>query len=126
MNRRGQTLVAFVIIVPVFVLLLAFVVDTGYLLKEATKLNSTTKTIIRTTYQDKNELNYDERVMKLYEENGIPFDNVEVIVRDNELKITNHYSIESIFGQIIGLKEYEIKLTLKGQKINGKLTISKE
>lgn len=118
MNHKGQTLVAFVIIVPVLILLLAFVVDTGYLLKEKTKLNSVTKTIIRTTYQDRYELNYKDKVVDLFSKNDIPVDNVLVTISDDDLKISNNYEIDSIFGKIIGLKEYKIKITLSSKEIN--------
>ena len=126
MNRNGQTLVAFVLIVPVFILLLAFVVDTGLILKESTKLNSVTKTILRTTYQERMNANYTERVINLFKKNDISFEKLEVTPSINEVKISNHYHVESVFGKIIGLKEYEIKLTLMAQEIDGELIIKKE
>lgn len=126
MNRKGQTLVAFVIIVPVFILLLAFVVDTGYLLKEATKLNSVSKTILRTTYQERMETAYSERVITLFEKNDIPVDSLELKVSNDAVQLNNAYSVESIFGKIIGLKEYRVKVTLKAQEINGDIVIEKE
>lgn len=126
MNRNGQTLVAFVIIVPVFILILAFVVDTGLILKEATRLNSVTKTILRTTYNERNRSDYKERVINLFEKNDVSVEKLEIVITSDEIKISNHCHVESIFGKIIGLKEYEIKLTLLAQEVNGELIIKKE
>ncbi len=127
MNNKGQTLVAFVIIVPIFILLLAFVIDTGYLLKEYTKLNSTTKTVLKNTYSKRLENNYYEKVENIFQKNNIPTANLEVITNDaNEITILNRYNINSIFGKIVGLKYYEIKANMHCLKESEKLIIEKE
>ena len=66
MNNKGQTLILFVLIVPVLLLLLAFVVDTGLLLKERTKINSITRTILKTTFENRFDENYNEKVVSLF------------------------------------------------------------
>lgn len=126
MNRNGQTLVAFVIIVPIFILLMAFVVDTGFILKEYTKLNSLSRTILKTNYQSRNETDYVEKIATLYKKNNIPIENLEVIVNDNEVKIINFYKIDSIFGKIIGIKNYDIKLEIVAYESEGKIIVEKE
>ena len=126
MNKNGQTLVMFVIIIPIFIILLAFVVDTGIILKNTTKLNSTTKTILKNTYDDRLNDNYYEKVKKLYEKNNIPTKNIQIEFNLDEVKITNEYYKPSIFGKIIGLKEYKIKTILKIKNKSGKLIIEKE
>ncbi len=126
MNKNGQTLVMFVIIIPIFIILLAFVVDTGIILKNTTKLNSTTKTILKNTYDDRLNDNYYEKVKKLYEKNNIPTKNIQIEFNLDEVKITNEYYKSSIFGKIIGLKEYKIKTILKIKNMSGKLIIEKE
>lgn len=126
MNRSGQTLVAFVIIVPVFILLMAFVVDTGFILKEYTKLNSTTKTILKTTYDERMQEDYKEQVISLFDKNNIPTEDMDITSIENKIIINNEYAIDSIFGQIIGLKEYEVKITMTAYEENGKIIIEKE
>lgn len=126
MNRSGQTLVAFVIIVPVFILLMAFVVDTGFILKEYTKLNSTTKTILKTTYDERMQEDYKEQVISLFDKNNIPTQDINITSIENKIIINNEYAIDSIFGQIIGLKEYKVKITMTAYEENGKIIIEKE
>lgn len=126
MNHNGQTLVAFVIVVPIFILLLAFVVDTGFILKEYTKLNSLTRTVLKTNYQKRFDDDYTEKITKLYKKNSIPTENLEVIVNDSEVKIINFYAIDSIFGKIIGIKNYDIKTKIKAYLKEGKIIIEKE
>ena len=77
-DKKGQTLIAFVIIIPVFLIFLAFVVDMGIYLKEYTKWNSTTRTILKTTYEYKDDEDYKEKVAELYEKNNIPIKNLQI------------------------------------------------
>ncbi len=126
MKHKGQTLVAFVIIVPVFIIFLAFVVDTSYLFKEYTHLNNTTKTILKNTYQKRLESDYYDIVKNLFQKNNISVENLEAIVDENKVEIFNRYNIKSIFGQVIGIKQYEIKVEMFGIEKNEKLIVEKE
>ena len=51
---------------------------------------------------------------------------LELKVSNDAVQLNNAYSVESIFGKIIGLKEYRVKVTLKAQEINGDIVIEKE
>ena len=126
MNRSGQTLVAFVIIVPVFIIFMAFVVDTGFVLKEYTKLNSTTRTILKTTYDKKMQENYKTQVIKLFDKNNIPTQNVDINFIENKVIVGNEYEVGSIFGQIIGLNSYKVKISMIAYEKDGKVIIEKE
>lgn len=112
MNNKGQTLILFVLLLPLLLLLMAFVIDTGMILKEKTKLDSTLRTVLKTTYKEKEEENYEERLTKLLEENEIPCNNMELELKENKIRLQITYEKESIFGKIIGLNTYKIKSTM--------------
>lgn len=126
MNKKGQTLILFVLLLPLLLLLMAFVVDTGLVLKERTKLNSVTKTVLKTTYPNRLDSDYIEKVTNLFYQNGIPVEQLKVEVEENQVIIQNEYQKESIFGSIIGIKEYKIKGVLKAKIENEKIKIEKE
>ena len=126
MNRKGQTLIAFVILLPLFLCFLAFIVDTAYMLKESTKLASTTKTILKTMYDQKDNEDFDKEIITLYEKNNIPVQNIEIKKNAYSVQIFNQYKIKSIFGQIIGLKEYKIKIKMQAVMQDDTLKIIKE
>lgn len=121
MNKKGQTLIAFVLLLPVILLFLAFTVDMGVILKEKTRLNSTLRTVLKTTSKEFKEADYQEKVKALLEKNNILIENVVLTKKENQVSITNEYEIDSIFGGIIGLKKYKIKtgylMTIKGEEI---------
>ena len=126
MNKKGQTLIIFVILIPIFLLLFAFGVDTGIVLKEKTRLNSTTRTILKNTYSKRNQDHYNELVMELLKKNEIPVDNLEIEKNSNQISISNSYEKESVFGKIIGLKTYKIKSTITLKIVDNEIKIEKE
>lgn len=113
-------------LIPIVLLFLAFVVDTGLILKEKTRANSTMRTILKTTYKNALELNYQEQVRNLVEKNNIPTKDLKINVKENQITITNEYEIDSIFGSIIGLKKYKIKIGYTAIIKEEEITITKE
>lgn len=116
----------FVILVPVILMLMALIIDTAYLYRENAKLESTTKSIIKNLYDSKEDDNINRMIINLYKENDIQTKNLEIISNTTSLKIINHYKVDSIFGKIIGLKQYEVKVSLKGYYDGNKLRVIKE
>lgn len=126
MNNKGQTLLAFALLLPVFIIFMAFVCDTGFILKENTKLNNLTKTILKETQEFYDTSEYQEKIEELYTLN----DEEELTLqltseKDNKvLEITKN--VPSIFGNVIGIKNYEINIKYKITKDNDIIQIEKE
>ena len=64
-NNKGQTLVLFIIFIPILLLLAAFVIDTGIIIRESTRLKSTTKTVLKDTFYQE-DLSYFLNHLKEY------------------------------------------------------------
>lgn len=126
MNRKGQTLVAFLLFIPMLLIMLACIIDISYIEKEKIKLENVTKMILQTTYKDENDPTDFEQVKKLYEKNRIASDNLQVDESSNGMTIKNKYSVKSIFGSVVGLKNYLIQVNMQAQYRNGQLYINKE
>lgn len=117
MNKHGQTLALFVILIPILLLLVAFVVDMGVVINSKVKTKEVAKTIIRENFDNFNE----EKVKEVFNKNKISTQNLEIIRSDNKINIKNKCEVESIFGAIIGLKSYSIKIDITGIKENEKI-----
>ena len=126
LNNKGQTLIMFVILIPVMLILMALVIDIAYVYREDAKLESTTKSIIKNLYNKKEDSNIESMVIELYKKNDIDTSNVKVNSNNEFLEIENNYNIDSIFGKIIGLKKYEVKVSFKGYYENNKIKVIKE
>ena len=123
MNRKGQTLVIFIVILPLIILGFSFLVDTGLMYIGKTKLISTCKTLI-SDYYDKEFTNED--IKEYLDNNHILYDDYEINRKDNNLVIKVDGKIKSIFGKLIGKEEYPIKVQLTGTKEDTKLKFEYE
>ena len=117
-KKRGQTLILMVILIPMMIGIMALVVDVGYLSLEKSHMKEVTKTIIK---QELDQEIDKDRIKKEFKNNKIAIDNLEIEKINDKLNIKNEVKIESIFGAIIGLKEYKIKIDITGYKDNNKI-----
>lgn len=110
MNKKGQTLVLFVIILPIVILIMAFLVDLGVVLNRKVKLEEISRLALK-----ENTL---EEIRKVLENNQIK---TSEIIRNNEvIEIKINEDVKSVFGKIIGIKKYHIKVNIKEVKSDEK------
>lgn len=126
MNRRGQTLILFVFLIPILLLLFAFLVDLGFLNHEKIKLSGITDSLIKEYYNKEMDEKIEKEIKDIYTKNKIPIENLKIKKEEGTLEIQNEYQIESIFGKIIGLKNYKISIHKKGKQKEGQFIIEKE
>ena len=119
MNKKGQTLVIFVMLIPIILLLGALIVDNSIIVSENIRLKNTTKEIIKMDLTSKTLEN--EEILKLFSKNDIPIDNIKSIREENYLEIKNSYHVDSVFGKLISLNKYEVSVDTKGTLENGKV-----
>ena len=117
MNKNGQTLILFVIMIPILLGLCAFVIDVGSIVLANTKLREVTKTIISDVIDDASI----DKIQSLYLKNDIPVENLEVEIKEDQIRVQNEYEIDSIIGSIIGLDTYRVEVDITGTKGNDKV-----
>ena len=123
MNKKGQTLVFFIVFIPFIFMLASYVIDLGYIQSEKIKLNDTTKIVIKELYKKDYSTN---QIKQLYQKNDIKLQKVAIKKEEDKIKVSASYEVESIFGKLVGIKKYLIKTTLIGKKINEKIEYQKE
>jgi len=87
MNNKGQALVEFVLILPVFILILFVIVDFGMIVNEKNSLENKSVDITRKTKSNKNI----NEIKKIY--NDV---NVELIENDDILKVVISNEVDII------------------------------
>lgn len=118
MNKRGQTLILFVLLIPILLILAALVIDIGLVTNAKLKLDNLTTSILEEFYDQKNEENIEQKIKEIYQKNNIKIDHLEINSTDTMLNIKIEDQIDSIFGRIIGIKEYSYQTdkTIKEEK----------
>ena len=106
MNRKGQALVEFILILPIFLLLLLTIVDFGTLLNEKTKLENSSTDIVRLIRNGENI----EKINKQYPNTKIDItekDETKVIKVQKEIKIITPF-LDKVLGNPCKIKSERI------------------
>lgn len=126
LNNKGQTLIMFILLIPFILVIMALVIDTSFVYKEKIKFQSVTKTIMKTTYENKDATDFNDKIINLYKKNGIYTNNIVIKVNSDSVVIKNQAKVKSVFGNIIGIKNYGVKFSYKIYKENESIKVIKE
>lgn len=110
MNNKGQSLVIFVIILPILLMFCCYVIDMSLILYEKNHLDGINKTITSSYLKDKT-INIEKLLLK----NDKKIENIKII-GDDYLNVSYSKEIKSIFGNVIGIKTYKIKSKVEIKK----------
>ena len=123
MNNKGQTLIIFVILVPIIITMMALVVDVGMLENKVLKTKNIVDVAIKEYFNKEEDVTV---ISKTLEENDISTDKLIIKRTDHEVGVNVEYEMSSLFGKIVGLQKYDVKVKRKGIKENGKIKITEE
>jgi hypothetical protein len=98
----------FVLLIPLLMLILVMVVDIGNIVDVRLSLNNINKLVISNGLDRLEEDDLKENLTKLIKENDSNIDSIEIEIEDGEITITLNCYSQSIFGNIVGLKGYDI------------------
>lgn len=123
-NNKGQSLVMFVLIIPIFLLILTLVYDVGNAIYEKDRLSNTNYLAIE--YGLNNIDTATENDLKdLIEQNTSNVKKIYVTIEDNQIEIKIEKDVKSIIGKIFNFNLVEIKSYYKGKIINDKKEIER-
>lgn len=111
-DNKGQTLVFFIILLPIILFILIFIIELSNMNYEKNKLDNLTYTIVSYKLDNKN-------VYELLKEND---KNIKLTISNNEIELKKKYKY--IFFKILSDDEY-IKSKYKGYIKNNKKVIKK-
>ena len=125
LDNRGQSLVMFVVIVPLLLLVLAMVVDIGNLVNNKIEINSVNKLAISYGIDNIDKDNIENEVKDIINKNYKDIDDIKISIQDEKISIDLKCYSKSIFGNIIGTKGYLIESSYKAYMDSGKKRIEK-
>lgn len=111
MNKKGQVLVAFVLLIPIVIMFLGLIVDVGINLTERKRIDDTLNNIISYSLKNKEIITQD-----LIEENikeNLEYDSLNILLDEEKIEIILSKKTKSVFGNLlkIGINKIEIGLT---------------
>lgn len=111
MNKKGQVLVAFVLLIPIVIMFLGLTIDVGINLTERKRIDDTLNNIINYSLKNKEIITQD-----FIEENikeNLEYDSLNILLDEEKIEINLSKKTKSVFGNLlkIGINKIEIGLT---------------
>ena len=126
MNNKGQTLVLFIILLPVILIMLVLVISLAASSIQKRKIDMVIKNTIEDNMDNLNDIDINEQIDNMLENNLVEFDERNIVIKSEYLEITIRTKINNLFDFItsddteiyqvtfVGTGSDEIKIVRRG------------
>ena len=121
-NPKTNNGAIFFILIPLFIIIAAFIYDNVVKIVSDKNYIKTTETIMKDVLTN-SYTNKEEMVKKLYEDKKLETEQLNVNYQDGVLYVYNVHSYTAFFGLVFGVKSYRIEVSLKAYKVNNEIKI---
>ena len=125
LNNKGQSLILFVLMLPVLLFVMILVIDMGNLMVEKQKLNNINYIMIDYGLSNITKEDLEEYIYNYLKLNDEKIDKIKVSKTDNDITINLGKKESSMLGHILNLKEVEIISSYRGSIIDDKKVIER-
>lgn len=125
MNNKGQVLIVFILLLPLFLMLMVFITDIGLLYTESKKIENNVKEAIEYGLTT-NDSEVKENIDKLLYSNIDNIKSSKVTIENNIITISITKDKKTVFNLFFKNNEIPISITYKGYIDNNKITYEKE
>ena len=124
LNNKGQTLVMFVLIIPIILLILVLIYDIGNALYEKNRLSNTSYLSIEYALDNINNIDENDIIKYIMNDNN-NLSKISVIIKDNTIDIELEKEIKGIFSKNVNLDITTVKTKYRGKIKNNKKNIER-
>ena len=124
LNNKGQSLVMFIIIIPIFLLIITLVYDVGTAIYEKNRLVNTNYMVIEYGV-DNIDIVSEVELIELIQKNIDNLNYVSVLIKNNEIEIKLSKDVRGIVGKMFGFDLITANSQYRGTIINGEKKIER-
>lgn len=124
LNNKGQSLVMFVIIIPIFALLITLVYDVGSAIYEKNSLSNTCYMVIEYGLDNIDNVD-DNELMNLVMMNTDNLNYMSLNIENGVIDIILKKDIKGIIGKLFGFNLIEVNTHYDGKIVNGEKKIER-
>lgn len=125
LNNKGQSLVLFIVLLPILLLVIVLVVDVGIITTSKQDLNNINYMMVDYGLSNLGKESLEEEIRKYIILNDSEIDNMNIRVVDNEVYINMRKTEKSLIAHVFNIKDFEIVSEYKGTIINDKKSIER-
>lgn len=124
LNNKGQSLVMFILIIPIFLLIIAMVYDIGNALYEKEALNNINQMVLDYGLDNLEKIDEND-LMELIIKNDNNLKNVSITINKQVVTVTTQKKVKGIFGNILGTNITEVVSSYQGKLQENKKIIER-
>lgn len=124
LNNKGQSLVMFVIIIPIFMLVFTLVYDVGTAIYEKNRLSNTSYMVVDYALDNINSINENEMI-DLIQKNINNLNYIFVDVNSDRIEVVLSKNIKGIIGRMFGFNLIEANSHYEGSLVNDEKIIER-
>lgn len=109
LNNRGQTLVLFVMLLPIMFLVMVLVFDIGKCMLEKQKLNSISSMAVSYGIEHSNDDDIENKINELIILNCKDVSNIVIDVNDDYISVDLSEGVKGIFGSLVGKSSFKVR-----------------
>ena len=109
LNNKGQTLVLFVMLLPIMLLVMVLVFDIGKSIAEKQKLNNISFMIVSYGIEHSKDDNIEDTLKELVILNYKDATDVEVLVKDDYVSVSLSGKVKGVFCNLVGKSFFEVR-----------------
>ena len=117
MNKHGQSLITFVLILPLITLFIAFFIDSSLCIMEKNKLDGIITSNMKNTLE--NDIKDEEKIKNAILKNADL--EISVSILEEELKINVKSHKKTVFGNMLKFPWYDLKFNYCGSYLDKKI-----
>ena len=108
LNNKGQTLVMFIVIIPILISIMVLVIDLGSAFTKKQELNNVNKLVIEYGLDNLDQENLESDLTSYITMNAKDLSNVKVTVENNTINVTTKAHIDGIISKALNIDGFEI------------------
>ena len=117
MNNRGQSLITFVLILPLLVLFIAFFIDSSLSIMEKSKLEGSVNDNLKISLEK--DIRDTDKISSAIKKN-IDAD-ITIIINEDNIKINAKSKKSNVFGKLFKLPYYDLEVNYCGNYVDKKI-----
>ena len=125
LNNRGQSLVLFVIIIPILLFILILVIDIGRAIKLNQELNNISEIVLDYGLDNLDNDKIEDEMFKLVKLNNDKINNIDIEIDNEKLYLNISCDMDLMFSSISNLSLFEITSSYVGYIQDGNKRIEK-
>lgn len=124
LNNKGQSLVMFIIIFPIFLFIITLIYDVGNAIYEKNSLSNINYIVVEYALLNIDTIR-EEDIVDLINENDNDVNDISIMIINNSVDITLEKDIKGVFGKIFDFNLTSVRSEYKGEIIDNKTKIER-